>query len=49
MKAILIYALFLIGTFAFSYILIIAADMEAQIQDNRKKAYLEHIERESLK
>ena len=49
MKAILVYVLFLISTFAFSYVIIIAADKEAQIQDNREKAYLEHIERESLK
>ena len=49
MKAILTYTLFLIGTFAFSYMLIISADGESQIQDNREKAYLEHIERESLK
>ena len=49
MKAILTYALFLIGTFAFSYMFIIAADGESQIQDNREKAYLEHIERESAK
>ena len=49
MKAILTYTLFLIGTFAFSYMLIIAADSEAQIQDNRDKAYQEYIERESLK
>ena len=49
MKAILTYILFLLGIFAFSYILIISADNEAQIQDNREKAYLEHIERESLK
>lgn len=49
MKAILIYALFLIGIFAFSYMLIISADSEAQIQDNRDKAYQEYIERESLR
>lgn len=49
MKAILTYILFLIGIFAFSYMLIISADSEAQIQDNREKAYLEHIEKESLK
>ena len=49
MKAILTYTLFLIGTFAFSYMLIISADSEAQIQDNRDKAYQEYIQRESLK
>ena len=49
MKAILIYTLFLLGTFAFSYMLIISADGEAQIQDNREKAYQEYIERESLR
>lgn len=49
MKAILTYTLFLIGTFAFSYMLIISADSEAEIQDNRDKAYQEYIERESLK
>ena len=49
MKAILIYSLFLIITFVFSYILIIAADSEAEIQDNREKAYQEYIEREGLK
>ena len=49
MKAILIYALFLISTLAFSYMVIIAADREAQIQDNREKAYQEHIQKESLK
>ena len=49
MKAILTYTLFLIGTFAFSYMLIISADSEAQIQDNKEKAYQEYIQRESLK
>ena len=48
MKEILTYILFLIGTFVFSYMLIISADREAQIQDNREKAYLEHIERERV-
>ena len=48
MKAILTYTLFLIGIFAFSYMLIISADSEAQIQDNRDKAYQEYIQRESL-
>ena len=37
MKAILTYTLFLIGTFAFSYMLIISADSEAQIQNNKEK------------
>ena len=49
MKAILTYTLFLIGTFAFSYMLIISADSEAEIQDNKEKAYQEYIQRESLK
>ena len=49
MKAILTYILFLLGIFAFSYMLIISADSEAQIQDNREKAYQEYIQRESLK
>ena len=49
MKPIFTYILFLIGTFAFSYMLIISADSESQVQDNREKAYLEHIERESLR
>ena len=49
MKAILTYTLFLIGTFAFSYMLIISADNEAEIQDNREKAYREYIQKESLK
>ena len=49
MKAILTYILFLLGTFAFSYMLIIAADGESQIQDNREKAYQEYIQKESLK
>ncbi len=49
MKAILTYVLFIIGIFVFSYMLIIAADSEAEIQDNREKAYQEYIERESLK
>lgn len=49
MKAILTYILFLLGTFAFSYMLIISADSEAEIQDNREKAYQEYIQSESLK
>ena len=49
MKAILTYTLFLIGTFAFSYMLIISADSEAEIQDNRDKSYQEYIQRESLR
>ena len=49
MKVILTYILFLLGIFAFSYMLIISADGESQIQDNREKAYLEHIERESAR
>ena len=49
MKAILTYTLFLVGIFAFSYMLIISADSEAQIQDNRDKNYQEYIERESLR
>lgn len=49
MKAILTYALFLIGIFAFSYMLIVSADSEAQIQDNREKAHQEYIQKDSLK
>lgn len=49
MKVILTYILFLLGTFAFSYMLIISADGESQIQDNREKEYLEYIQKESLK
>lgn len=49
MRAILRYTLFLIGTFAFSYMIIISADSEAEIQDNREKAYQEYIQRESLR
>ena len=46
MKAIFTYILFLIGIFAFSYMLIISADAESQIQENRENAYLQHIESE---
>ena len=49
MKAILSYVLFLLGIFAFSYMLIIAADSEAQIQDNKEKAYQKYIQKESLR
>lgn len=49
MKAILTYILFLIGTFAFSYMIIITGDSEAEIQDNRDKAYQEYIQNESLR
>ena len=49
MKAILTYILFLIGIFAFSYMLIVSADSEAQIQDNKEKAYQEYIQRKSLR
>ena len=49
MKVILTYILFLLGTFAFSYMIIISADGESQIQDNREKAYQEHIQKESLR
>ena len=46
MKAVSIYVLFLIGIFAFSYMLIISADGESQIQENRENVYLQHIEGE---
>ena len=49
MKAILTYILFLIGIFAFSYMLVISVDSEAQIQDNKEKAYQEYIQKESLR
>lgn len=49
MKAILTYILFLLGIFAFSYMLVISADSEAQVQYNKEKAYQEYIEKESLK
>ena len=49
MKAILTYILFLIGIFAFSYMLVVSADNEAQIQDNKEKAYQKYIQKESLR